>query len=182
MMTERKAPQEKKVLSYTHDHVVRVEHHAKSAQHATPDKEQANRKFRRQVHQVLDVEQDTLAVDPLEDTSVDAIRRKPIQKPAAIPLGAWVEDRLSRRVERTAGNYFKQPYASIEHREKFAAFLDTAVRGHTDNSRRLAEYFAGVLDPASLDTARRREWMHAFFLDEPLWEERLRLWIAAMTK
>ncbi len=181
-MSERKAPQEKKALSYTRDHVIRAEQRKKPSPHATPVKEQANRKFRRQVHQVLDVEQDALAVDPLEDTTVDAIRREQIQKLPATPLGKWLEDRRSRRVERTASNYFKRPYETAKHRDKFAAFLDAVVRGHSDNSRKLAEYFARVLDPTSRDTARMREWLRAFFRDEPLWDKQLREWIAAMTK
>jgi hypothetical protein len=180
-MAERKAPQEKKALSYSRDHVIRAEKRSKPSQHAAAQKERANRKFRRQAHQALEVEQDTLAVDPLEDASVDAIRREPIQKARATPLGRWIEDRLGRRVERTAANYFKRQYSSAEHREKFAAFLDSTVRGHTENSRKLAEYFAAVLDPEAREGTGTREWLRAFFRDEPLWEARLRAWIASMT-
>jgi hypothetical protein len=180
-MAERKSPYEKKALSYSHDHVTRADKGTKPLQRTAPNKEQASRKFRRHIHQVLDVEQDTLAVDPLEDTSVDAIRREHVQKAPATPLGQWIDERQSRRVERTAANYFKHSYTSAEHREKFAAFLDSTVRGHSENSRKLAEYFATVLDPESRDTARIRDWLRAFFHDEPQWEQQLREWIASMT-
>ncbi len=180
-MAERKAPHEKKALSYTRDHVIRTGKPTRPSQHAAPDKEQTNRTFRRKVHQTLDVEQSELVLDPLEDTSVDAIRRERIEKPPATPLGEWIGDRLDMRVEHTASNYFKRPYSSAEHRDKFAAFLDSLVRGHSENSRKLAKYFSAVLDPNTHGTASTREWLLAFFRDEPAREVALREWIAAMT-
>lgn len=187
-MPTRKSPAEKKVLAYQKDHIVNAEYPHAFRRQWPVKKARANRAFRRQAHQLLnEVDSATLDQDDSGEVQLETVRRRVVRKwGSPAPLGAWVEERKRLRVVRTAHNFFKTPYASHQHRERFTAFLATLVEGRAGNSRELAVFLNDLLDaPESAErppypygaSPGQRQWLTAFLYDSPEWEPRLRAWI-----
>lgn len=150
----------------------------------------ANRLERRKVRQQLN----GLAA-PEHQEERDIMPLRPVRRPivrkwsySAVPLKEWIKDRHEFRASRTAWNFFKQPYDSQYHRQRFANFLQTLTSNHnkSPHTTTVAKTFQLVLNAPErsvwrnniLHIDRRYTWLQAFFKDEPLWEARLRDWIA----
>ena len=98
-------------------------------------------------------------------------------------LGQHVEWTLANRLDRTAWNFFKDPYDSASHRAPFAAFLAAVTSGGGRHGAELAARAAAILAPRpgprcpGIDD--RAAWLAAFLRDEPAWRGRLDAWIEA---
>src|SRR5690349_21602056 len=145
-MQRPRTPQEKKQLEYTKDHDAGAEY-PHTFRKSWPQKEAKTRRaYRRKVRQLSTYIQARGEDDFPEDAVPGAIRRKPMRKWGATPVGEIVQYRITKRLSRTAWNFFKWPYNSARDRERFASFLATVVRGRTDGSKRLASLFRRALD------------------------------------
>ena len=199
-MERKRNPSEKKALDYRVQHRYVGEYVQRELRSWPKKKQLRNQTYRRRVERSLDRALNKAGVE-MEDVSPAPVRRIKSRRYVwgPVPLGEWVAGKLSRRVERTAWNYFKEPYDSQRHRKTFSAILASLTKGRSAHSRALAERFAGLLagiDPELLKegryvltgaphyaVARGRQvntWLQAFFRDEPEWEPRLRAWIIEM--
>ncbi|MBN1429591.1 MAG: hypothetical protein JXB07_14570 [Anaerolineae bacterium] len=122
--------------------------------------------------------------DARDDVSLRPVRRKKISKWGVVALGVWIQEQKRTRIDRIAWNFFKTPYDSKTHRERFARFLQTLTEGHSEHSRALACLFDDILAPprprppyGRVRVDRRKAWLQAFFQDEPVWKDRLLAWI-----
>ena len=191
-MKQRSTPREKKELEYTKDHVDSSEYPHAFRKQWPRKKARSHRAYRRGIHQLLDTLSATPQVDFLDDrVDPEKVVQKKVKKWRVVSMGRVVRRRIDSRIERTAWNFFKDPYNSSLDRARFARFLASQVDGHTKQSRNLALLFKEVLygsaDVRSMgrlqfwraDGQRHQAWLRAFFQDEPEWEGRLRTWIAS---
>jgi hypothetical protein len=174
-------PTEKKTLAYREDHRYPAEYPHAFRTTFPRKKARANRKYRRQVRQILDDSRDLIR-DGSESSS-PPVRREYVRKWAVVPLGAWVTDRRDWRLRRVAWNYFKSPYDPVAPREPFAAFLTQVMATDTPATLVLARYFHELLYPTTVpqhapdfNVSRKRTWLAAYIRDNPAWEQRLRTW------
>jgi hypothetical protein len=192
MTSDRRNPQEKKALAYRKDHEVQAEFPHAFRRQWPRNKARSQRAFRRRVQQLL---AQVHAVPTDEDDAsgaiqAEAFRRKQVRKWGVITLRERVEAAYEQRICTTAWNFFKKPYRREEHRERFAAFLETITASITPYLRDVACFLGDVLDGTdALATGRhvyqplpsQRAWLHAFLADEPAWESRMRTWIERAT-
>jgi hypothetical protein len=193
-MPRRKSPQEKKALSYRKDYKSVAEYPHAFRQYWPLKEARANRKYRRQVRQIVSGVARPEAVEDRDDLPLRPVRRDFVRKWRVVSLAEWAQQVHKARVSRTCWNYFKNPYQSGRDRERFMAFLDTLTEGGTAYSRELAFFFNQLLEPPEIPVQADfigppsgfpfspgpRAWLRAFFRDEPEWEFRLRAWIASM--
>jgi hypothetical protein len=185
-MKRRKTPLEKKTLAYKKEHILTVEYPNAFRRYWPRKKAAAARKERRQVRQQLAEIVPPHATDLRPDFPLKPVRRDRVQKwPSSVtPLGTLVPQRHYWRVARIAWNFFKQPYLSSAHRERFCAFLSQLTQSKTTYTSRVARLFAELLNPPAMHVHaefaaggdRRVEWLRAFLKDAPEWEPRLRNW------
>jgi hypothetical protein len=117
------------------------------------------------------------------------VHRRVVRKWGTSSLGERVERQYWRRIYTTGWNYFKEPYASEQHRQRFVALLESITKENTSYARDVAQFFRDLLAsqhaPPRVDfrdvVARGRPWLHAFLRDAPEWGPRLQAWIARLT-
>lgn len=193
-MKERKTPQEKKALDYKKTHLNMAEYPHAFRRHWPRTEARTNRKYRRQIAQLLDQIEYTTLNDESEELNAQAlpIRRDEVRKKSGvISLHDRVSGTLEYRVSRTGWNYFKKPYDSSLHHEPFIGLLTALTSGKNDHARELALLFNEFLDPPEITDYPKpeawkaessiRSWLKAFFVDEPEWEPLLRTWIINIT-
>jgi hypothetical protein len=184
-MTRRRTPAEKKQLEYTKDHVNSAEYPHAFRKSWPRKKAKASRAYRHKIVQLSSKLVTRQEEDFLDEESPEIVRRREVKKWSVAPMGMIVQGRLEDRIRRTAWNFFREPYDSTRHRERFAKFLASQIDGTTENSRRLALLFQAALsgpqgyNSRSGSWGHRRDWLQDFFRDEPDWERRLRAWIAS---
>ncbi|MGN6759086.1 MAG: hypothetical protein ACTHMJ_22175 [Thermomicrobiales bacterium] len=187
-MKNHLTPGQKKALSYRKDHRNGAEY-PYGFRHSWPlKKAHANRKYRRQVRQHVSQARQSRFADNHDDLTPLPVRRDSVKKRGAIPLENWIHDGLMFRIQRIARVHFRYPCDGGVASERFIRFLTTLVQGRTEQSRQLALYFNELLDPPELPvetdyvhspSRARRDWLKAFFNDEPDCEHLLRNWIAS---
>jgi hypothetical protein len=84
---------------------------------------------------------------------------------------------LNKRASRIGWNYFKEPYETRKHRQKFIRFLESNILNSSRMAKRYAAFFESVLDRADRSYTKQNRWLREFFEDEPEWENRLKAWI-----
>jgi hypothetical protein len=180
----QRTPSEKKALSYKKDYITIAEYPHAFRRNWPRKKARLQRAERRKVRQLLRQVTPEQQAEERDYTPLKPVRRRRIKKWGVTALGTRVRERLQARVNWTAWNFFKSPYNSKRHREKFVKFLETLIEGRTEKSQALAHLFDDIMAPprphppfGKIYADRRREWLQAFFKDEPAWEGRLRTWI-----
>ena len=190
--SRRKTPPQKKVEAYKKDRVYQQEWGGRGP-NATLQRVTAlaQRRYRHAVRQRL---ARAPIDDPYAEAGVETLRRTHVWNwSPPTRLGEWVAQLQAERAGRNVGwNYFREPYATETHRERFARFLAALTLGRTAHARAIARNFARWLTwdrPAveATDVNRRRgarqdepwrqAWLDDFFPDEPAWRERLWTWI-----
>ncbi len=187
IVRRKKTPQEKKALAYKKDHVIATQARYGFARAWARKKARANQKERSQVRQMLARLRPLQTDEQREDFPLRPVRRDRVRKwkGSAVPLGQWIGNRQRVRAYRVAWNFFKSPYESQSHQERFAAFLQTLVLdSQSTQARETARHFAHLLAPGSSairddswNTEQKRAWLRAFLQDTPDWEKRLWDWI-----
>lgn len=189
-MERKRNPSAKKALDYRVQQRYVGEYLRREVVNWRKKKQLRNQTYRTRIQQGLDRALIDAGAD-LGDIDPVPVRRVKSQRRfwGPVPLGEWVEEKLARRTERTAWNFFKQPYRGDRDREPFAAFLFSLTQGRSEHSRQVARVFAGILGmthPLARQDQDRRHyrigssapfWMGRFFQDEPAWEGRLRAWV-----
>jgi hypothetical protein len=192
----RKSPQQKKALAYKRDRRITAEYPHAFRRYWPLKKARANRKYRRQVALVLDDVKEQVKLGDDEQFHVQSmpVHRNKVQKwEPDYTLRQWVDSRLERRIERIAWNFFKQPYESALHRERFVNFISAVTQGRSISSRKLAVHFGELLQPPEVEgyleqwpmNNRKKRiclWLQAFFRDEPEWEGHLRNWVKSFSQ
>jgi len=188
---QSKSPQQKKALFYHKDHHLLAEYPHSFARTWPRKKARANRKYRRQVRQIL---AESARQDERKDHSAVSIRSLPVRRDPVrkwgppLSMREWVTSRLENRLRRTAWNYFKQPYDRNRQQARFVGFLQEITAGHSGYSRQLARCMNALLDPPEpvepmrsvgglWNSSQAQLWLSAFLSDEPEWEGHLRHWI-----
>jgi hypothetical protein len=98
-------------------------------------------------------------------------------------LKEWVDSRLEYRVQSAGSDkYFSRPYSSESHRKGFGKYLRTILSGRSAKSAELARFYEEVLNPSKPHEGETRyagwrNWLQAFFRDEPELEGKLIAWI-----
>jgi hypothetical protein len=147
---ESKSPQQKKALFYQKDHHVTAEYPQSFARTWPRKKARANRKYRRQVRQIL---AESATQDEREDQGAVSLRSLPVRRDPVrkwgppLSMREWVTSRLENRLRRTAWNYFRQPYDRGRHRERFIGFLKEITAGQSEYSRQFARCMNELLEP-----------------------------------
>ena len=187
----RKTPREKKDLEYIKDHVTFAES-VHGARKTWPRKEaRVTRAYRRLVRQRIGSFQARHEDDFPDEENPMSVRRQRVRKLGVLPFGEVLRRRKEKRLEGTMHNFLSGSYYPIYGREHFAAFLSSQVGGRTEKSRMLAQYLQELMDiPQKYVRTveqywwweKKREWLLAFFRDEPEWEERVRAWIASFAE
>lgn len=189
-MKRKPSPQEKKRLRYAKDFFNAAEYPHAFRVGWPRKKARANRKFRREVHELLRGARHVSEERVNEVADDRPITRKyigksiPRERPrkwGVITLREKVAGTLEDRIQRIARNYFKEPYDPNKHRRRFSNVLTAIVEGRTDSSAKVAHFLREMLGPSDPGSESsfpyRRQWLRSFFSDEPEWEERLLAWI-----
>lgn len=191
---KRYSPQEKKTLSYKKDHYTRPEYPHSGRKTWPRKKARVKRIYRRKVNSVLTQIDNEESSEDLE-TKIKTIYRKRIYKIGVVSLKTWVLTRANGKSSSLGYNYFKTPYNSKLHRERFISFLQSITNAKHEEAKPLAKAVSmwfidphtivfnkwlyseelqgwrGNLAPTSYD------WLKDFFKEEPCWENRLRNWL-----
>jgi hypothetical protein len=114
-------------------------------------------------------------------------RRKVVRKWGVITIRERVAEALEKRRRTIGWNFFKQPYTSEAHRERFVDFLEALVQERDGEGRHHARTMAFWLPgaprlPGYRGAERNRQWLAQFFRDEPAWEGRLKAWISSFSE
>lgn len=178
---KRLTPQEKKRLRYSKDHFVEAEYPHAFRRYWPKKKALASRAYRRTIrHKLVNIQE--IPVLEEVDTHIRAIRREEVNKGGATFLRELVDNKLSKRRHRLGWNFFKRPYSTVLDRKRFIVFLASLTEGKSQESTEYARVVEQWLDPP-IESARwlriveRQKWLHAFFQDEPEWENCLRQWV-----
>jgi hypothetical protein len=144
-----------------------------------------SQQYRRRVRSVLNAERSA-------DESVLArtmpVRRGELWKIGGPrPLGEAIAVRWSSRAKLVLMSFFRDPYQTELHHDRFVTWLSSLPQRRTWYRRALTTWFEHLLGPERSDWERNydpivregRPWLRAFFADEPEWEPRLRAWIAS---
>jgi len=180
---KRRTPQEQKRLRYTKDHVVLAEYPHLFRKSWPKKKAGRNQVYRRKVRQALIISPGETPDAQVLQSEAQTIRRKPILRWGAVSLQERVAIKLRIRRSRLGWDFFTRPYSTARDREHFVAFLTALTAGKSNESAKYALVVSEWIDPSSepqspwLKVAEKRQWLRAFFRDEPEWEARLRNWI-----
>jgi hypothetical protein len=190
-------PQEKKKLEYEKGR--RAGSHHGFTQKYSEIKPRTNRVLRKksklflkdvqsrpEIEIVQIVDEKAVTVKHLDDSILKDFQfsRSSQSRPASQPLKEWVETQAKNRIRRIAARYFSKPYDTDLHRLPFSRFLQTITAEDSEFSTRIAEFFNAILHPSTGPLGqiayryeRQREWLSAFFQDEPEWQAGLKNWI-----
>jgi hypothetical protein len=190
-------PQEKKKLDYEKGR--RAGSHHGFTQKYSEIKPRINRLLRKkskfflkevqsrpEIEIVQIVDEKAVTAGHLDDSILKIFQfsRSSDSRPASIPLKEWVENQAAKRMRRIGRRYFSKPYDANAHRLPFSRFLQTLTTENSEFSGRIAEFFDEILHPStdplgriSYRYERQREWLSAFFQDEPNWRAGLNNWI-----
>ncbi len=168
-MRRRRSPHEKKRLSYERDHPTDAEYPHALRGYWAKRKAIAERSFRRRAKLALTLD---------DEGAVDTVRRKRMRKWGARSLGERVREKLETRALRVGYNFFKRPYDSRIHRERFTRLLRALTAERDGKARDHARAFGLFLEAD--DRSRffeRREWLEHYFEDEPAMRAQVTAWV-----
>lgn len=167
----RKTPQEKKRDRYTKDHVTAAEYPHAHRKSWPKKKPKAHRSRRKKVNQLLAGVRFEEEADRIDGRIPnERIPRKTQRKVAAVRLGDAVRQRLEKRVERTAWNYFKDDLRGRPTAEDFERMLTTMMTEKSEASTVLKEKLRGSL---------KRPRFVRFFAARPALHRRVLRWLGA---
>jgi hypothetical protein len=142
-------------------------------------KARANREVRHVVRQVLNSPGGLPAPEAAENSG--SLRRREVKKwpGSSVTRRELVSGKERRRLRRVGWNYFKEPYRSRNHRERFVEFLRDIVADRSPDVATRAAVVADWMNPAAppLGVATIAKWLERFFRDEPSWRSRLVEWV-----
>jgi hypothetical protein len=182
-------PQEKKAFAYTKDHFDPSAYPHAFRRKWPKKKARAQRRYRRQVKQVLDSSAARNTDGWEEQTRVAEIRKKKPSKWKVLSLEDWLGSRRWRRAGGAARRLYDRLYDSDKHRERYRAFLATLPKNPDVFGPELADVFElMMMSPIPIPLLRRgiymsphrHVWLENFFQDEPDWKLRLSKWMDEM--
>jgi hypothetical protein len=182
-MVQSKTPQQKKKDSYAHDQVEGGEYPHADRKNRPRAKAFGQREFRR-------ISKQLLASQPEEVLQLPQDRTRRTWQKSGIDLPEHLQSTRIQRDQREAHNIVRRGYTPATH-ERFRRVLESWMKGRSEHSSSLAEYYSGVLTrfPDELQwkstsqlLIARRAFLNRFFSKEPELKERFQNWIAAVTE